>query len=60
MKKITKTKSRIKLGEKDFRVLSHPDTLQKQIDRLKIKRDVFKNKLDNIKTRIQELENLAD
>lgn len=58
MKHQSKSRARIRLGEKDFRILTHPDTIQKRIAKLNSRKAVLKAKYDNVKARITELENL--
>ena len=59
-KQMTKSKAKIRLGEKDFRVLTHPDSITKRIAKLQKEAKVLKDKWDNKKARIAELQNLAD
>jgi hypothetical protein len=58
MKQLKKSKARVKLGEKDFRVLTHPDSITKRIVRLQKEAQVLKDKGENKKARILELQNL--
>jgi hypothetical protein len=59
-KQKTKSKASVRLGEKDFRVLTHPDSVDKRIAQLQKRAAVQKDKWENTKARIAELQNLAD